>query len=241
MIVARDMGCSPWPAALIGLSYGLATPAYVYATLAYGHQASAFALLCSFLLLWRRDPRREALRIFLAGFLAAYASVIELQVSPVSTILALYLMVQWVQGIRRFDRLWIFALGALLPTLLLLAYNQVAFNSPWDFGYFHHATKEFATCAQPHNNPLGLISPDWSKLGPLLWGRYRGLIVFAPILLLAGPGWIVLMARRRWSLAILSMLVVVAVFLVNLSYPEWTGGWSTRAAALLVPDRSSSR
>ena len=33
------------PAALVGLAYGLATPAYVYATLAYGHQASAFALL----------------------------------------------------------------------------------------------------------------------------------------------------------------------------------------------------
>ena len=233
VILARDLGCSPWRAALIGLSYGLSTPAYVYATLAYGHQASAFALLSSFLLLWRKDPRREGLRIFLAGLLAAYASVIELQMAPVSAILALYLMVQWVQGTRRFDRLAIFALGALLPTLLLLVYNQVAFNSPWDMGYFHHATKEFADL---HNrdNPLGLMSPDWGKLGPLLWGRYRGLFVFAPILLLAGPGWVVLMARRRWSLAIVSMLVVAAIFLVNLSYPEWTGGWST-GPRLLVP------
>ncbi len=179
VILARDLGCSPWPAALIGLSYGLSTPAYVYATLAYGHQASAFALLSSFLLLWRKEPRREALRIFLAGFLAAYASVIELQMAPVSAILACYLMAQWVQGIRRFDRLWIFALGALLPTLLLLGYNQAAFHTPWDLGYLHHATKEFAD-VHNRDNPLGLMSPDWSKLGPLLWSRYRGLFVFAP-------------------------------------------------------------
>ena len=106
MILARDLGCSPWPAALIGLSYGLATPAYVYATLAYGHQASAFALLALVPPALEKGPAsRMRLRIFLAGFLAAYASVIELQVAPVSAILALYLMVQWVQGTRRFDRL----------------------------------------------------------------------------------------------------------------------------------------
>ncbi len=83
VILARDLGCSPRAAALVGLAYGLSTPAYVYATLAYGHQASAFVLLGSFLLLWRNVPRREGLRIFLAGFLAAYASVIELQLAPV--------------------------------------------------------------------------------------------------------------------------------------------------------------
>ena len=60
----------------------------------------------------------------LAGFLAAYAAVIELQVGPVSAILGLYLMVQCVQGRRRPDRVWIFALGALLPTLLLLVGQQ---------------------------------------------------------------------------------------------------------------------
>jgi hypothetical protein len=53
-------------------------------------------------------------------------------------------------------------------------------------------------------------------------------------LLLAVPGWVVLMLDRRWSVAMVSMLVVVAIFVVNLSYPEWTGGWST-GPRLLVP------
>ncbi len=121
----------------------------------------------------------------------------------------------------------------MIPTLILLIYNQLAFGSPWDMGYFHHATRKFALV---HNrqNPLGLGRPDWNKLTPLLWGRYRGLLFYAPILLLSVPGWAVLMARRAWGLAVVSLSVSAAMVLVNLCYPEWTGGWST-GPRLLVP------
>jgi hypothetical protein len=233
VVAARELGCRRWQAGLIGLAYGLSTPAYVYATLAYGHQASAFALFASFLLLWMKGRPRESLRIFAAGVLAAYAAVIELQVGPVSAILAFFLLAQCLNRERRPDALAIFFVGALLPTVMLLIYNQLAFDSPWDMGYFHHATRQFA---QVHNrdNPLGLRRPDWRKFVPLLWGGYRGLTFYAPILFLSIPGWVVLWIRRQRSVAIVSLLTVVAVFLVNLSYPEWTGGWST-GPRLLVP------
>ena len=173
--------------------------------------------------------------MFLAGFLAAYAAVIELYVGPVSAILGLYLLVQCVRRQRRPDDLLLFGVGAAIPTVILLGYNQLAFGSPWEMGYFHHATREFA---QVHNakNPLGLAVPDsfWGRLLSLLWGRYRGLTFFAPILLLTAPGWVALLALRRYSVAAISFLVVLAVLLVNVFYPEWTGGWST-GPRLLVP------
>ncbi len=231
---ARELGCRPGRAMILGLAYGLATPAYVYATLAYGHQASAFALFTSFFLIWRQQHSRDTLLLVLAGFLAAYAAVIELQVGPVSAILGLYLLAQCLRSQRGPDALAYFAMGAVVPTLILLAYNQLAFGSPFDMGYFHHATKQFADV---HNagNPLGLRFPDrfWRKLLAVLWGRYRGLTFYAPILLLTVPGWIVLFVRRCWDLAIVTLLVVVAVVLVNLFYPEWTGGWSTGPRLLL--------
>ena len=64
-------------------------------------------------------------------------------------------------------RLSISALGAVAPTLFLLGYNLLAFGSPWDMGYFHHATAQFA---RVHNrqNPLGLLMPDPALIGPLL-------------------------------------------------------------------------
>ena len=66
---------------------------------------------------------------------------------------------------RRIDDLAIFCVGAAIPTLILLGYNQLAFGSPWQMGYFHHATQQFA---EVHNvgNPLGLALPEsfWSRL-----------------------------------------------------------------------------
>jgi len=234
MLWGRELGCRKSRAALIGLAYGLATPAYVYATLAYGHQATALALFSSFFLLQKQGGRHQPLRSFLAGFLAAYAAVVELQVAPVSAILGLYLLTQCLRGGRRPGALTLFAVGASIPTLILLLYNQLAFGSPWDMGYFHHDTQGFAKVHNP-DNPLGLKFPGdfWKKLADLVWGRYRGLAFYAPILLLAIPGWIVLLVRRCWGVAVVTFLVVVSVLLVNLFYPEWTGGWSTGPRLLL--------
>lgn len=233
MGIARDLGCSERRAVLVALAYGLATPAQVYATLAYGHQASAFALLASFALLTGPAVGREALRMFAAGFLAAYAAVIELQVGPVSAILGFYLIGQCLARVRKFDAIAYFGLGALLPTLGLLLYNALAFGGPLDMGYFHHATAQFAR-VHSRENPLGLRSPDWSLVVPLLWGRWRGLLFYAPIVALALPGWVVLARRGKLAVAVVSLLAALAVFGVNLSYPEWTGGWST-GPRLLVP------
>ncbi len=48
------------------------------------------------------------------------------------------------------------------------------------------------------------------------------------------PGWIVLAARRNWAVLAVTLSACVAVFLVNLSYPNWNGGFST-GPRLLVP------
>ncbi|WP_165244286.1 hypothetical protein [Paludisphaera soli] len=233
MGLALDLGASRRAAVLVALTYGLATPAYVYATLAYGHQASAFALLASFALLSRTGTSRDGPRAFAAGLLASYAAAIELQVGPVSAVLGFFLIAQCVSGARRWDATAAFGVGALIPALLLLLYNMLAFGNPFDMGYFHHATAQFAR-VHSRENPLGLQGPDWSRVVPLLWGRHRGLLFYAPILTLAPFGWALLFARRRWGVAIVSLAATAAVFGVNLSYPEWTGGWST-GPRLLVP------
>ncbi|HWE37759.1 MAG TPA: hypothetical protein VG406_14420 [Isosphaeraceae bacterium] len=233
VFLARSLGCGPRRAALVGLSYGLATPAFAYATLAYGHQATAFALLASFALLQTLERRRPRPRAALAGFLAALAATIELQVGPISAIFGLYLLILWMSGRVRFASVAAFGLGALVPTLGMLAYNAVAFGSPFDMGYFHHDTAIFAR-VHSAANPLGLRRPGWSLVPELLWGRRRGLLWFAPIVALALPGWLVLVAKRRWGVAVVSLATCLAVFLVNLSYPEWTGGLAT-GPRLLVP------
>jgi hypothetical protein len=231
VVLARDLGCGPRRSALVGLAYGLATPAHVYATLAYGHQASAFCLLASFALLWR-EGARPRVRSALAGFLASYAAVIEIQVGPVSAILGLYLLALVIGKKRPGSAILTFGLGAAVPSAILLTYNYLAFDSPWRMGYFYEVLQKFKDV---HNegNPLGLGRPDWSKLGELLWGERRGLLRFAPILALTVPGLAVAAYRQRWGLVVVSSSTMAAVLLMNLSYPEWTGGWSTGPRLLL--------
>lgn len=231
--MSLQLGCTSNRAALVGLAYGLGTPAYAYATMSYGHQAAAFALLLAFALLWKTGTSRQALRVGWAGILAAYASVIELQMGPVSAILVFYLISQVIGRVRKLSTLGDFAVGALIPTLLLLGYNQLAFESPWDLGYFHLTTKEFAD-VHSEANPLGLKGPQAARALSLLWGRHRGLLFYAPIVALVPFGLVALWVRKQRGMAIVSMASMAAIFAVNLSYPAWTGGWST-GPRLLVP------
>jgi hypothetical protein len=232
VVLALDLGCGPRRAALVGLAYGLATPAFAYATLGYGHQVAAFALLASFVLLRKPTPR-PWLGLVVAGFLASYASVVEIQVGPVSAILGAFLLGLVVGKRRPISAVLVFGLGALVPILILLAYNDLAFDSPWKMGYFYEDIEQFKD-VHSSSNPLGMRRPDWSKLGELLWGERRGLVRFAPIVLLTVPGLVALAIRRQWATVIVSTSTMAAVVLVNLSYPEWTGGWST-GPRLLVP------
>lgn len=234
VVMASGLGCGPRQASLVGLAYGLATPAYVYGSLAYGHQLTALALLGSYAVLDAAPGRSRAVGLaMLAGFLAALAAVIELQVGPVSALMGFILLGMVARGRLSVRCVPAFGLGAVGPTLVLLAYNQIAFGSPLDMGYFHEDAQIFRDV---HNvgNPLGLAAPDWSKAIPLLWGEYRGIGYYAPIVLLAPVGWAMMAARRKWRTLAGSLGACLAVFLVNLSYPQWTGGFST-GPRLLVP------
>ena len=72
-------------------------------------------------------------------------------------------------------------------------------------------------------------------LDSLLWGRHRGLTFYAPILLLDRAGLDCACARRCFSRGCGDDFSSSrSVLMVNIFYPEWTGGWST-GPRLLVP------
>ncbi len=124
-------------------------------------------------------------------------------------------------------------MGARSPHALAAGVQLPGLRLPWDSGLFPPRHRRLPP------GPFGGESPEarglaGSKVLPLLWGGYRGLFFYAPILVLAIPGWILLARRRQWGMTLVSVATVVAIFLVNLSYPEWTGGWST-GPRLLVP------
>ncbi len=225
------LGCGPRRAALVGLGYGLGTPASVYATLAYGHQAATTMLVAAFLLVVLGRHRAPG-QAFAAGLLASYAATIELSVAPVAAVVAALCLSRVVRRSWPTRALLLFGIGVAGPLVFLLTYNTLAFGSPFEMGYAHHVVARFRAL-HGRGNPLGLTAPRWELAPWLLFSEYRGLFIYAPILILAPVGWL---SRRPWSVDGMragSVAACVAVFLVNLSYPEWTGGWSTGPRLLL--------
>lgn len=231
------LGVSAGGSALIGLSYGLATPAYVYGSLFYGHQLAAVLLLVALALIESRagKPGRGIAAWLATGFFAGYAVLTELSLAPAAIILAGRLAWLVLRGGLRRQAIGLFLIGATVPALILMSYNTLAFGSPLTLGYFHEDLKEFSD-VHSESNPLGLRRLDFSKIVPLLVGPSRGLLLFAPIVLLAAPGWVRLGrgAGGRPGLALTSLAIFLSVFAVNLSYPEWTGGWATGPRLLVA-------
>lgn len=221
-------------AALVSIGAIWASPLAVYATLAYGHLvSSALLVIAAALAIRNEEPAISKRKAFAIGMAAGLGVLVELAQAPFAVIIGLVALSRC-RGLKaQSDAAVMMLLGACPAAAALFAYNFVAFGSPLDMGYFYHATKRFA---QVHSaeNPLGLTRPDFAKLGPLLWGEYRGLLFYAPWVALAVPGWVFMVRDRRVALLAISLAGCLMPLWVNLSYPEWTGGWST-GPRLLVP------
>jgi hypothetical protein len=145
-------------------------------------------------------------------------------VAPASLGIGLYALAgtrHWT-GVRRRAVAAAALLGGVLATLPLLVYDGLAFGSPFQLGYSN--VVGFAGMAQGF---MGLSLPRAEITYELLFGRYRGILWIAPIVL-AWP--FAVWACRRWlspaTIAIL-FLVPLAFLLINSSYYYWHGGDST--------------
>ncbi len=227
-------GASHFSSVLLGLAYGLASPAFVYATLFYGHQAAAFCGATSFFLIYRaaHEKRANLWNMLLAGLLAGFSVVTEYQTAGISAVLAVYAVI----AIRRVQPILMFLISAGLAACLLMAYNYRAFGHPLELSYAHEVSKQFQA-VHSTDNPLGLRLPRWEVsreiLLTVLWGRFRGLGFYAPVLLAAPLGLLVLVGRRFWGTAFVTLGAFGWMLAVNVGYPLWEGGWCTGPRFLL--------
>ena len=208
------------PRLAVSLAYGLATLAFPYATLFYGHQLAASLLLTAFALLvrarhLRRDPPGPML-LSVVGLLLGFSVVVEypaaLGVAPICVYAALF--------VRPWHRLAWLAGGLALPGIALAVYHWMVFGGPLTLPY------EFSI--QKNRNRgffMGLGVSRWEALKNILFTSYRGLFYSAPWLLLAVPGAVLLIWKRFVSEAVVCLSVVLLFVWLNASLVDWQGGW----------------
>jgi hypothetical protein len=196
--------------ATIALFLGSLT--FPYATALFAH-AGTIGLLS--ITLWgvfgSTAPSRS--RDYIAGLSAGLAIASEYPAVFPCGVLGVYLLC------TSFGRAWRYALAMAPAAILILANNYLSTGSPFVLGYGSNAA--FPEISS--SNFFGFNIPSGTAAMTLLWGQYRGLLFWSPVMAMALPGIVVLAARDRWQ----ALVIVVAFAIVMLqvsSFSGWTGG-----------------
>lgn len=192
-------------AAALGLA--VATLLLPFATVLFSHVLSALCALVAYLLLSRPGSGRSGL--LAAGAVAGVAVTVEYTMALVVVVLGVFALTA-----HRLRALW-FALGGVLPAVLLAWYHNVAFGGPLVTGY------RFSQFAAHDQGVVGVRLPRPGMLLQVLGGE-RGLLTLTPLVFVAVIGCAVLLARGRGAArrdAAVALAVLAALLFVM-------GGWT---------------
>jgi hypothetical protein len=230
-LTARGLGATQVGALFGALSYGIASPAFGWATAFFGHATAGASLLLAFaavvaLQRGSPNPRHPLLLGWSVGSLLGLAMVVEFTTVPAAVVVAL-LALRVAVGLDHVQRWRVlcsaFISGAVMLTLLGL-YNYFAFGSLMHIGY--ESQVNFPEMKQ---GLVGIGVPKLHVLGKILFGRYRGLFIVSPILFLSF--WSTVDTWRKGLLSNEHFACIVAAvtsfLLINSGFVNWDAGWST--------------
>jgi hypothetical protein len=219
---------------LTALTFAFGTMFLPFATMLFEHNIIAVALVASFYFLYRvretlrgesgadaLSDNKSRLYLFLAGLCAGYAAITNYIIAVVVVMLGCYLLF----GVRKkLGWLW-FGLGVLGPLLLICAYNQICFGTPFTTNY-RHQNPLFVTGAKAFLDVF--IIPQWDVLLAVLVSPYRGLFFSAPVLVMGVAGLVWLFCDKKFRAEAWLLFSILAFFLLFIiSYNGWHGGWCT--------------
>lgn len=190
----------------------LGTIVFPYATALFAH-AGTIGLLS--IALWAAVGHREPRYDYIAGVFAGLAVASEYPAIFPCAALGLYLA--YAHPARAFR----FGLALAPAALLIFANNYAISGSPFQVSYGSNPAFPRITAG----NAFGFTLPDAGAARQLLWGEYRSLAVWCPVLLMAVPG-VVVLARTQPPLAA-AIVAVFALMMVQVSsFYSWFGGYA---------------
>ena len=209
---------SSWSQALVvaGL-VGVGTPLIAYVATGFSEVGVALAIAAGLLGI---EATRQQSTWGPQLACAAAGSAVLFRTDSVLLVAPFIVGATWLVSNRR-RRDSIIGVATLAPFVAVWAsYNVVRFGAPWDTGYG----------GQPFNHSL------LAGVYGLVLSPGRGLIVYAPVLLVAAVGGVRLWRRDRLMLTVATLLLLSRV----LFYAKWWGwfgggGWGPRLVVPAVP------
>jgi hypothetical protein len=220
---------------LVVAATALGTMCFTYAHQFAGHQLVAIFIFASFMLVERAREASplSAWLIAAAGFAAAYGAISEYPAIVAAAALAIYAAAR--VGERRVVVFAQFAAGAVVPLSLAVLYHQVCFGRPWRTGYSMLANPDYA---QFHGvGAFGIGAPSLNVAIHSSLSPAKGLFFFAPFLLLAFPGLMVMWRRGHRAETLMTAFIITSYLVYQSSVNPDIGGWSIgpRYIVIVVP------
>ncbi|TAN58778.1 hypothetical protein EPN15_00035 [Patescibacteria group bacterium] len=248
--IAIRLGADKIAAAIGALIFLFATPAFTYAVTLYQHHISVFIILLSIYLLIRWNNFWSLASIWL---LIALSAAIDnpnvIFMAPIGLYAAAKMFIINKEPAKiniRFRKKALVALiGALVPIVLFLWFNQASHGNPLKLSGTLASVKEIDASGSPMTPPLadnpskafdpvqkGKSAIGFFETRDLLNGFYihlfspdRGIIFYAPVILLGLWGFLFLLSANKTAGNIL-IAVGGAVFLLYSMWGDPWGGWA---------------
>lgn len=183
---------------------------FPYATALFSH-AGTIGLLS--IALWAAMVSGARQRDAIAGLAAGVAVASEYPAVFPCAAIGLYL------GSRDPRRMWRFGLATLPAAALILVNNYAISGSPLKLGY--GANPLFPELAAATS--YGFSTPDAGAMRAVLWGEYRGLLFWSPVLGMAVIGFVDMFRKDR-AIAMLSAASIIMILLQVSAFSTWFGG-----------------
>ncbi|HKC23792.1 MAG TPA: hypothetical protein VKF32_03570 [Thermoanaerobaculia bacterium] len=196
------------------------TPLFAYGLLLFSHALVACCLFGAWAALFLPGGGRSAAaRDLAAGALVGLATFSEYA----AAVPGLVLLVCAAPRLRLAGVLRV-ALGGLPFAVALGLYDLACFGNAFRPSYRFEKLAEYRAVAGA--GFFGIHFPSLDVLARLLADPSKGLLVFSPVLLLWGKGFVA--ARRTLSVGSLCALALVpaSILLLYAGYPNWHGGWT---------------
>lgn len=248
--IAVRLGADKTAATLGALVFIFATPAFTYAVTLYQHHISVFIILLSIYLLirWNNFWSLSAIWLLLA-LSAAVDNPNVIFMAPIGLYAAAKMFIINKEPAKiniRFRKKALVALiGALVPIILFLWFNQASHGNPLKLSGTLPRVLTIDESGKPAQKPLDLSQEKtpanqnskksaigFFKTRNLLNGFYihilspdRGIIFYAPVILLGLLGFLFLLAKNKTAGNIL-IATGGAVFLLYSMWGDPWGGWA---------------
>jgi hypothetical protein len=194
--------------ATFGLFLGSITWPYATSLFAHGGTIGLMAIA-----LWGTVGSASPRRDMLAGLAAGFAVASEYPAILPGAAIGLYLATLDVR------RMWRYGLATLPAAALILVNNYAISGSPFKLSYGSNPL--FPELAA--TTGYGFSMPEAGAIRGLLWGEYRGLFFWSPVLLMSLPGFYYMFRKDR-GIAIMALIGCLLILLQAAAFYTWFGG-----------------